>query len=149
GVDGNADQLREYADNLDVLQEAMIAAYTATGRLTDERIREILATGKDSYLTGAAAVAQGIADQLTALIRAAAALDMSALAAPTDRHKPLFDFYAVNAAPTREREEARMNKLKKLKALMAALIEKGTAASDIHAALAKAMSMTVAQVQAV
>lgn len=146
-VDGNADQLREHADNLDVLQASMIAAYTATGRLTTERITEILATGKDYYLTGGEAVEQGIADNLLEPLKAAASVDLSALQAPADKHRALFDFYAASAAPTREKEETRMNKLKKLQSLYAALKSKGTAEADIHAALAKAMAMSVVKVQ--
>lgn len=142
---GNANDLRESADALDVLERSMIAAYTASGRLTEERIREILASGKDYYLTGAEAVEQGIADVLLPSVqKAVASLDLSRLAKPQGPHKALFDFYAVRAAQPRENREDRTMK-HKLTKMRAALVAQGVAAADIDAALAKALAVDAAE----
>lgn len=144
---GNADDLRQFADNLDVLQQSMMAAYTATGRLTEDRINEIFATGKDYYFTGAEAVEQGIADELLPAVQAAASIDLSTLNQPQGQHRALFDFYAVNAAHNPQNREDRTMK-RKLKKLMAALTQQGVAAADITKALATAMNVAVAEVDA-
>ena len=144
---GNADDLRQFADNLDVLEQSLVAAYTATGRVTEAHITEILSTGKDYYFTGAEAVEQGFADQQTPSIEAAASIDLSTLNQPQGQHKALFDFYAVNAAtPPQNREDRTMKR--KLKKLMAALTQQGVAAADINKALATAMNVAVAEVDA-
>lgn len=149
GTEGNATQLREYADTLDVLEQSMISAYTATGRLTEERIREILATGKDHYFTGAEAVAEGIADVQTQPVKAAASVDLSSLHKPAGQHQSLYEFYAVNAAITPQSNQEEMcMKLQQLLALMAALTVQGVEATDINAALAKALRVEADKVAA-
>lgn len=147
GVEGNAEKLREFADNLDVIEESMIAAYIATGRFTSERIREIFATGKDVYMTGAEVVVEGIADQLLEPLQQAASVDLSNLSQPPDSYKPLYDFYAVNAAnhPPANDEETRMKKLHKLLALQVALATMGIAMDKINTAVALAFGVKDAE----
>ncbi|MDR2212942.1 MAG: ATP-dependent Clp protease proteolytic subunit, partial [Pseudomonadales bacterium] len=149
-VDGNAEQLREYAGNLDVLERSMIAAYVSSGRVSEERIKEILATGKDFYMTGTEAIQEGFADDYTGDIKAvAASIDLGALQ-PDQAHQTLFNFYAVTAAPTNvnHHEDRTMEELKKLLALKAAKAAAGVAAADINAALAKAFGVAATEVEA-
>lgn len=144
---GNADDLRQFADNLDVLQQSLVAAYVGGGRISEARINEILSTGKDHYFTGADAVAEGIADQLLPSVQAAASLDLSQFEQPQGRCKTLFDFYAVNAAQPQQKEVTPMNR-NKLLALKAALTAQGVAAADITKALAAAFNAAEAEVEA-
>lgn len=146
-VQGNDDELRDSADALSTVNESMIAAYTASGRVNEARIREIFATNKDYFMTGAEAVSEGFADSLIEPIKAAAQIDVSGLSAPQGAHKKLFEFYAVNAAPTPTKEEPSM-KLKQLLALQAALITQGIAAADITSALGKAFGVASDKVAA-
>ncbi|MEP3857724.1 MAG: ClpP-like prohead protease/major capsid protein fusion protein [Porticoccus sp.] len=147
-VQGHADEMREAADTLEVFEQSLLLAYSANGRVSEDRLKEIFATGKDYFMTGAEAVAEGFADELTAPVKAAAALDLSSLQTPTGEHKKLFDFYhAVNAAHHPNQEEHLMT-LKQLLAQKAALTEKGVAASAIVSALAVAFNVEESHVEA-
>lgn len=145
---GNADALRQFADNLDVLQESLTAAYTNGDRISEARIKEILSMGKDYYFTGAEAVEQGIADALLPSVKAAASIDLSQFDKPQGQHRALFDFYAVNAAqPPQNHEDHTMKLKQKLMKLKAALTEQGVAALDITKALATAFDVAQAEVE--
>jgi ATP-dependent protease ClpP protease subunit len=145
---GHADDLRDAADTLEVFEQSLVAAYTANGRVSEDRLREIFATGKDYFMTGSEAVAEGFADELTGIVRAAASLDLSSLQAPTGAHKELFDFYSAVNAATLTYREANSMKLKQLLAQKAALTDKGVAATAIVAALAAAFNVAESDVEA-
>lgn len=147
-AEGHADELRQAADTLEVFEQSLIMAYSANGRVSEDRLREIFATGKNYFMTGAEAVAEGFADELTTSVKAAASLDLSSLQAPTGEHKKLFDFYSAVNAATHPNQEANLMKLKQLLAQKAALTEKGVAAADIVAALAVAFNVAETEVEA-
>ena len=146
-VAGNANVLRQAAENLDVLEQSMLAAYTGKGRVSAEVIQAIFDSGKDHYMTGAEAAEQGFADTLTEPVKAAASTDLSNLTAPGEKnHKALFEFYAVNAAQSKPSEAKTM--LKKLRKMKAALLNKGVAMADILSALAEAFGVSAEEVEA-
>lgn len=64
-VAGNSNELRDYADNLDVFEGSLLQIYSdRTGKTLDE-IKALLADGKDHYFRGQEAIDYGLADQLT------------------------------------------------------------------------------------
>ncbi|NTV09560.1 MAG: Clp protease ClpP, partial [Zoogloea sp.] len=72
-VGGNANELREYADQLDKWAEAMASSYaTASGKPKDE-VLAILTDGKDHYFTAEEALAEGYVTEVTTSTPAAAA----------------------------------------------------------------------------
>lgn len=62
GMYGNAQELRQYADILDIYAESMADAYVAKSGKSREDILALLQDGKDHYYTGAEAIAEGFAD---------------------------------------------------------------------------------------
>jgi ATP-dependent protease ClpP protease subunit len=149
---GNSDELRQAADNLDVFEASVIAAYTAKGRVTEEQLQEIFSTGKDYLMTGAEAVTQGFADELLPELKAAAQLDITSVSCSAAQRDLLTKFYsAVNAAPKPKQQtnrEAPPMKLKQLLAQKAALTDKGVAANQIVSALALAFGVDEKDVDA-
>lgn len=64
-VGGNANELRDYADNLDVFEGSLLQIYSdRTGKAVDD-IKALLSDGKDHYFRGQEAIDYGLADQLT------------------------------------------------------------------------------------
>lgn len=64
-VGGNANELRDYADNLDVFEGSLLQIYSDRTGKTVEDIKALLADGKDHYFRGQEAIDYGLADQLT------------------------------------------------------------------------------------
>lgn len=123
---GNAAQMREYADVLDIYAEAMVSAYTRkTGDGAKGRVEQLLKDGKDHYFTADEAVADGFADQTTAAIAVAASL----------RHN-LSRFTNQPAAAAAFHHEADMN----FRTLAAALGIKLARGSDDNAIKAKVLA---------
>lgn len=74
-VSGNSDDLREYADQLDLIGESYAMLYAEkTGKPIDE-IHDILNSGKDYWINGNQAVEQGFADEVTEAVAIAASID--------------------------------------------------------------------------
>jgi ATP-dependent protease ClpP protease subunit len=69
---GDADEMRRYADLLDKVERNLIGAYTKKTGLSDDEVRDMLAT--ETWFTGPEAVEHGFADQLAEPLTAAASL---------------------------------------------------------------------------
>lgn len=102
-VGGNANELRDYANDLDVFEGSLIQIYAdRTGKSKDE-IQALLADGKDHYFRGQDAIDYGLADKLADdyLIKASAD-HITALGIPKVYASTLFKPTAAAAAPTIE-----------------------------------------------
>jgi ATP-dependent Clp protease, protease subunit len=62
GVAGNAEQIRNYADQVDAVKNDMKAAYKAKTNQSDEIINGWLSAGKDTWLSAADCIKYGLAD---------------------------------------------------------------------------------------
>lgn len=103
-VGGNANELRDYADNLDVFEGSLLQIYSdRTGKTVDE-IKALLADGKDHYFRGQEAIDYGLADKLTDSVSINASASFFAkLQIPDAYASALFQPTAAAAAnPTEE-----------------------------------------------
>lgn len=74
---GNAQKLRQYADQLDAWSESMCACYVAkTGKPRDEMLA-LLKDGTDHWYSADEALAEGFADTVGPAVKVAASLDIS------------------------------------------------------------------------
>jgi ATP-dependent protease ClpP protease subunit len=74
---GNAQKLRQYADQLDAWAESMCACYVAkTGKPRDEMLA-LLKDGTDHWYSADEAMAEGFADTVGPAVKVAASLDIS------------------------------------------------------------------------
>lgn len=73
GINGNANELRKMADNLDIIREGMLAAYTAKTGLSDKEVIKML--DEETWMSAEKAVELGFADVLLEENKMAASLD--------------------------------------------------------------------------
>lgn len=128
-VSGNADVLREYAEQLDLIGESYAMLYAEkTGKPIAE-IHEILNTGKDYWINGHQAVELGFADFVTADIAITASVDQKQF------HNPpaamLAKLNPVASAANQTTKEGTIMKVK----IRAAIAAKAKFAAIIAAAL--------------
>ena len=69
-AEGNAEELRSTADDLDKMADAMMATYTTRTGLSEDEVRQMMS--RDTWLTAAEAVELGLADRMDGAIEAAA-----------------------------------------------------------------------------
>ncbi|MCR9260774.1 MAG: ATP-dependent Clp protease proteolytic subunit [Pseudomonadaceae bacterium] len=88
-IEGNADELREAADGLDMLQRSLVPIYMGKSGLDEETVNQML-EGSGTWLNGVEAKEHGFADTVIDSIQAAASVDLSNLSAPADKLAALF-----------------------------------------------------------
>lgn len=81
---GNADELRERADELDTIGESIKRAYMRGG-ITEEKVNELLA-GRGSWITPEDAVEMGLATEITEGLKAVASVSMDKETVPEQYH---------------------------------------------------------------
>ncbi|WP_039913146.1 head maturation protease, ClpP-related [Cellvibrio mixtus] len=143
-VGGNANQLRDYADDLDVYEGSLLQIYSdRTGKTMDE-IRALLADGKDHYFRGQDAIDYGLADKLAGDYSIqASAKHIAALGVPAAYASTLFKPTAAAAASTTEENTMKIKIKAKgggwhfVPAITAALENSYKTPAEIIAALAK------------
>ncbi len=81
---GNSQDMRDYADTLDTMADAMVSAYTRkVGDAKADDIRSLLKDGKDHWYTAAEAEAFGFIDMVTEAVSAAASASLPRNRFPT------------------------------------------------------------------
>ena len=147
GAQGNADDMRKSADDLDKHEDAIIAIYTRkTGKTVDE-IKEVLKN--ETFLTGAEAIEMGLADvliddpeaelEIAALLKVDAKLTEEIMSTQKTRRDIQAELDETKAGIESERIEAQA----KIDEAQAALLEKDTAIESAQAeALASATLAT-------
>jgi ATP-dependent protease ClpP protease subunit len=143
-VGGNANQLRDYANDLDIYEGSLLQIYSdRTGKSIDD-IRGLLADGKDHYFRGQDAIDYGLADKLASDYSIQTnAKHIAALGIPTAYASSLFKPNAAAAASTTEENSMKI-KIKArgggwhyVPAITSALENSHKTSAEIIAALAK------------
>lgn len=92
---GNADDLRDLADQIDVLEGSYVDCYAQKGNKTADEIRELISDGKDHWLTAQQCLDMGLCDEIIEGVAIAASYS------PDKFHNPpaqLWDSLATHAA---------------------------------------------------
>ncbi len=98
-AEGNSDELRDIADQVQILEGSYIDCYAQKGNLTADEIRELISDGKDHWLTAAQCVEMGFADEVLA-----DSIDVAASFKPSQFHNPpaaLWDRLVVKPSAAR------------------------------------------------
>lgn len=82
---GNAQLMRQYADELDAWAAAMATSYAAKTGKTTAQVLALLTDGQDHWYSADQALAEGFADRITGAVQLAAALDTSRYQHPAAR----------------------------------------------------------------
>lgn len=111
-VGGNANELRDYADNLDVFEGSLLQIYSDRTGKTVEEIKALLADGKDHYFRGQEAIDYGLADQLTDPVKINAKASFFAELKIPDAYASALFVPAVAAATKPTEEDSMKIKIK-------------------------------------
>jgi ATP-dependent protease ClpP protease subunit len=144
-VGGNANDLRDYANDLDVYEGSLLQIYSDRTGKSQEEIKALLADGKDHYFRGQDAIDYGLADTLAEdYLISATAQHIVALGIPTIYASGLFKPTAAAAAPTTEETSMKIKIKAKgggwhyVPAITAAMENTYKNPAEVIAALAKA-----------
>jgi hypothetical protein len=74
---GNSDEMRDYADLLDKIENSLVGTYMARTGKTEDEMKAMLA--KDTWMTAEEAVAQGFADEVIDAVDVKASCDIDRL----------------------------------------------------------------------
>lgn len=143
-VGGNANDLRDYANDLDIYEGSLLQIYSDRTGKTIEEMRTLLADGKDHYFRGQDAIDYGLADKLAGDFSIqASAKHIAALGIPPVYASSLFKPTAAAAAPTTEENTMKI-KIKAtgggwhyVPAITSALENSFATAAEVIAALGK------------
>ena len=133
GIGGNANTLREVADNLDSLEAAYVQLHADKTGKGPEEIAALISDGKDHFFRGQEAIDYGLADELVEPIKVAAQAKFDDLTIPVRYARQLFSTNAAAAAQPPSKEKLMKFRIKRknggtaqVAALLTALAALGT-----------------------
>lgn len=106
GAEGNANDMREAAEQLDVIEQSYLQLYADKTGKTIEKIAELIGDGKNHFFRGQEAIDYGLADVLIEhTIQAVAMAKLDALDIPEAYANSLFNQSAATAASNKQGNE--------------------------------------------
>ncbi|NIB44820.1 Clp protease ClpP [Pseudomaricurvus alkylphenolicus] len=100
---GNADELREMADQIDILEGSYVDCYAQKGNQTAEQITALISDGKDHWLTPQQCLEMGLCDEIVEDVAIAASYQPASFHnPPSDLWNGLASTAAAAAKPTRK-----------------------------------------------
>lgn len=123
---GNADELRDFASQIDVLEDSLIECYAQRPSTDGEAIKKLISDGKDHWLTAKQCLEMGLCDEIIEDIKIAASYDRSKFLNPPEQ---LWSALAITAAaaakPPRKQTmfklKSKSGGSKRIQAILAAL----------------------------
>ena len=145
-VNGNADDMRRMAENLDGFEQSILGIYMKRFKGTEEELSEMLR--KDTWINAADALEMGFIDEITDEIKAAASVDLEQF---SNIPEAVFKSMASNPiaaqpAQTSPKENIAMNEEERKAAEAKAKAEKEQAAIDAKALADQAVANERARV---